>query len=727
MTSRALVALCVALFAIAAHARDPRPGSVDDVDPRIGTKGTGHVFPGALVPFGMVQPGPDNADEGWSFSSGYQYDAPRILGFSNTHISGAGIPELGDVLLMPNGAAPWTVASTAFDSGYRKSTEVARPGVYGVRLDERAVAVELTATERVALQRYTFDRGGRVQVLVDLQHRLRFQPGPRVTAARFTMAADGLRATVHASNWVERQASVALRFDQPIAAWQALPARKGEKAPRLLLTFDLGERRTLEARVALSTVDEDGAARNLATADGLDFDDVRRDAQAAWNALLSRVAIDAPPEQRRIFYSALYRTLMHPSQIADVDGRVRGPKGEIIDAPGGVYYSTLSLWDTFRASHPLFTLVVPERVPGFVNTLLAHERQMGYLPLWTAWGRETHTMIGNPALPVISDAIAKGFPGIDAEAAFAAMVRTSTAERPDAPAWAQRSWALLDQYGYLPFDRAPGESVSKTAEYGYGDAAVAEVARHLGRLEDAERFQRRAAAWTALFDPATQTLRGRDSTGAWRTPFDPTEATSPMNNPGDYTEANAWQYTATPALHDPEGFRDRLGGRAGLEAWLDTFFALPMPDPDKHLGQEAMIGQYAHGNEPSHHIAWLYAWTDAPLKGERHVADIARRFYRDAPDGIVGNDDAGQMSAWVVLATLGLYPSRPGHAEWTLGAPLVPRARIDAGNGGPAFAIVATPVAGPRIDGQTVPRTGVPDARLRHARQVELPDRNLTR
>ncbi|WP_397606717.1 GH92 family glycosyl hydrolase [Silanimonas sp.] len=722
---KCLAAFCFGLFAVVASASDLRPGSIDDVDPRIGTKGTGHVFPGALMPFGMVQPGPDNADEGWSFSSGYQYDAPRILGFSNTHISGAGIPELGDVLLMPNGATAWTTSTTAFDSGYRKATEVARPGFYAVRVDERAALVELTATERVALQRYTFDRGGRVQVLVDLQHRLRFQPGPRVTAADYTMRPDGLHATVNSSNWVERQASVALRFDHPIADSQVLPARDGEKAPRLLLAFELGERRTLEVRVALSTVDEDGAAANLATADGLDFEAVQRNAQAAWNALLSRVAIDAPAEQRRIFYSALYRSLMHPSQIADVDGRVRGPKGEVIDAPGGVYYSTMSLWDTFRASHPLFTLVVPERVPGFVNTLLAHERQMGYLPLWTAWGRETHTMIGNPALPVISDAIAKGFPGIDAEAAFAAMLRTSTAERPGAPAWAQRSWALLDQYGYLPFDRAPGESVSKTAEYGYGDAAVAEVARHLGRLEEAERFQRRAASWTALFDPESKTLRGRDSTGAWRTPFDPTEATSPMNNPGDFTEANAWQYTATPALHDPDGFREQLGGRAALEAWLDTFFTLPMPNPNKHLGQEAMIGQYAHGNEPSHHIAWLYTWTDAPTKGERHVADIARRFYRATPDGIVGNDDAGQMSAWYVLATLGLYPSRPGHAEWTLGAPLVPQARIDGGRGGATFDIATATIDGPRIDGQAVPRTGVPDARLRHARQLELPNRNL--
>ena len=365
--------------------------------------------------------------------------------------------------------------------------------------------------------------------------------------------------------------------------------------------------------------------------------------------------IDADARTRRLFYSALYRTMLHPSDIADVDGRVRGPKGEVMQAPGGVYYSTLSLWDTFRASHPLFTLLVPERVPGFVSTLVAHQQQMGYLPLWTAWGRETHTMIGNPAMPVIADAVVKGF-AVDREAALQAMLTTATAERPDAPVWAQRSWRLLDQYGYLPFDLAPGEAVSKTAEYGYGDAALAQVARQLGRSDLAERFAKRAASWRNLFDPSTQTLRGKDSQGRWREPFDPAMARSPMNNPGDYTEANAWQYTATPALHDAEGFRTKLGGPEGLGRWLDRFFTLPVANPDKHLGQEALIGQYAHGNEPSHHIAWLYAFSDRPQQGHARVAEVVRRFYRAQPDGIVGNDDAGQMSAWLVFAMLGFYP-----------------------------------------------------------------------
>ncbi len=680
------------------------------VDPFIGTDGTGHVFPGASIPFGMVQPSPDNADRGWSYSSGYQYRAPKILGFSNTHISGAGIGELGDVLLQPSQGDAWNARTVDFASAYDKRSETARPGYYAVTLRDRGVRVELTASERVAFQRYTFDRPGRVQLLVDLQHGILFGEGPRVIRSNVAIDAQGLQGTVFSKNWVERQASFALRFSAPIAERIELPPRAGDKAPRYLLGFDLGEGRVLEARVALSTVDEAGALKNLATSDGRDFARARSDADAAWNALLGRIRIDADARTKRIFYSALYRTLLHPSQIADVDGRVRGPKGEVLQAPGGVYYSTLSLWDTFRASHPLYTLIVPERVPGFVDTMIAHQRQMGYLPLWTAWSRETHTMIGNPAMPVIADALAKDIPGIDADAALLAMAETSTRPRPDAPAWAQRGWDVLDRYGYLPFDVQTGESVSMTAELGYGDAALAQVARQVGRDDLAATFSRRAAAWKQLFDPATRTLRGKDSAGRWRTPFDPTVATSPMNNPGDYTEANAYQYTATPALHDAEGFRDALGGSEGLETWLDDFFARALPNPDKHLGQEALIGQYAHGNEPSHHIAWLYAFTDAPEKGHERVQEIVRRFYRDTPDGIVGNDDAGQMSAWLVFATLGFYPAQPARGEYVLGVPLVDRATLRIGD--KALRIRRGGTSVPTLDGRPLSRTAVPHAML---------------
>ena len=405
------------------------------VDPFIGTDGTGHVTPGATVPFGMVFPSPDNADRGWSFSGGYQYRAPRILGFSNTHMSGVGIGDLGDVLLQPSQGQRWTAQTTDFSSTYDKASERARPGHYAVTLKDLGVRVDLTATERVAFQRYTFAKPGRVQVLVDLQHGILFGDGPRVTQSQHAVNAvrGEITGTVHAKNWVERKTSFIVRFSQPIAEQTVLPPREGDKAPRLLLSFELGKARQLEARVAVSTVDETGARANLDAIGKLRFDAARQKADAAWNRLLSRIQIDADASTKRLFYSALYRTLLHPSNIADVDGRVRGPKGEVIQAPNGVYYSTLSLWDTFRGVHPLFTLLVPERVPGFVQTLLAHHRAQGYLPLWTAWGRETHTMIGNPALPVIADAVAKGFhrqdAGFDLQAALQAMVETSTRRR----------------------------------------------------------------------------------------------------------------------------------------------------------------------------------------------------------------------------------------------------------------------------------------------------------
>jgi predicted alpha-1,2-mannosidase len=683
------------------------------VDPFIGTDGTGHVMPGASMPWGMVAPSPDMATTGWSYTSGYQYRTPTLLGFSNTHISGAGIPELGDVLLQPAAGARWSATTTDFAARYDKSTESARPGYYTVRLPAHGVKVELTATPRVALHRYTFDRAGRVQVLLDLQHGLLYGDGPRVKSARSSVDAQQgeVSGTVHTRGWTDRELSFVVRFDHPIVAQQMLPPRPGELAARYLLEFDVDATRVLEARVALSTVDVPGARRNLATADGVAFDTVRTRADASWNELLGRVEIEADARTKRILYSALYRTLLHPSDIADVDGRVRGPRGEVIQAPGGRYDSTMSLWDTFRAVHPLYTLVYPERVPGFVTTMLAHQRQQGYLPLWTAWGRETHTMIGNPALPVIADALAKGFGGFDRSEALRAMVATSTQERPGVPAWAQASWKLYTRYGYLPFDLEDGESVSKTMEHGYGDDAVARVARAVGDDATAATFSRRAAGWKLLFDPQSRVVRGKDSQGRWREPFDALSATSPLNNPGDYTEANAWQYTATPALHHPLGFRDVLGGPKGLEDWLDTFFSLPMPNPDKHLGQEAMIGQYAHGNEPSHHIAWLYSYTAAPEKGERLIERIVREFYSDQPNGIVGNDDCGQMGAWLVFATLGFYPVQPASGSYVAGVPLVPRAKIHLASGR-TLVIERAPTGGASMSGKSLPRTGMPHAVL---------------
>lgn len=728
MSAASRLAGLLAALALAAVPAAPAcaAGLTDLVNPFVGTDGTGHTFPGASVPFGMVAPSPDNADRGWDYSSGYQYRAPRILGFSNTHISGAGIPELGDVLLQPVSGTPWTTATTDFSSRHDRRQERARPGNYATVLTDHRVRVELTATARVALHRYTFAPGREAQVLVDLQHGLLFEGGnasgsfTRVTRSEVALDAGAgeLSGTVHSRNWVEREASFVLRFSRPVARAEILPPRPGERAPRYLLSFALEGAPVLQARVALSTVDVAGARRNLGEAEGRSFDQVRAAADAAWEARLARVRIDAPLAQRRVFYTALYHALLHPSDIADVDGRVRGPTGVVIAAPGGRYDSTLSLWDTFRAVHPLLTLVAPERVDGVVQTLLAHHRAQGYLPLWTAWGRETWTMIGNPALPVIAEAVAKGFRGFDLEEALQAMVLTATAPRPQAPAWAQRDWDDIERHGYLPIDRVGNEAVSRTLEYGIGDDAVARVARAAGSDAIARRFEARAQGYRALWDGSTRMMRGKDSAGRWRTPFDPLTPTSPMNNPGDYTEANAWQYTLTPALHDPDGLVTLMGGPAAFERWLDAFFATRGAGDNKHLGQEALIGQYAHGNEPSHHIAYLYAWTARPDKGQALVRRIAREHYRDAPDGLTGNDDCGQMSAWYVLSTLGLYPVVPASGNYVAGWPLVRSATVQLDGGRVLRVVVRGRVPGPgqattlRLDGRPLDPRAVPHGAL---------------
>lgn len=699
--ARWLFTLAILLFFTPAAALEKHP--LRYVDPFIGTDGTGHVFPGAVVPFGMVAPGPDMEDRGWSYSSGYQYQARSILGFSNTHISGAGIGELGDVLLQPSSGTKWTLGTTSFRSSFDKSTEKASPGFYAVTLRDHGVRVELTAGQRVAIQRYRFERTGKAQVLLDLQHGILFGDGPRVLKSDVEKdpTHGEISGTIWSRNWVEREASFVVRFDRPIANIISLPSRPGDQAPRFILEFELGQAKTLEARVALSTVDIAGARANLAAFGEPSFESVVRSARSQWNALLRRIEIEGSDKEKRIFYSALYRTLIHPSDIADVDGRVRGPTGEIIRSKSGHYYSTLSLWDTFRGVHPLFTLIVPERVDGMVQTLLEHHRVQGYLPLWTAWGRETWTMIGNPALPVIADAVVKGFEGFDRNEALAAMISTSTQPRPNAPPWAQRDWLAYEKFGYIPYDLDEGEAVSKTLEYGIGDDAVARVARYLGQIELAQRFEARAAGYRLLFDPSTKTMRARNQMGGWRTPFDPLVPTSPMNNPGDYTEANAWQYTATPALHDVEGFRALVGGPSGLAHWLDRFFSIPSLGDNKHLGQEALIGQYAHGNEPSHHIAWLYAYSDAPERGYTMIDKIARTFYSDRPDGIIGNDDCGQMSAWYVFAKLGFYPVEVASGHFTLGRPLVSQAKLHLANG-KVLLIEQTAGSNVLLNGQTL-------------------------
>jgi predicted alpha-1,2-mannosidase len=433
--------------------------------------------------------------------------------------------------------------------------------------------------------------------------------------------------------------------------------------------------KVLQTKVALSTVSVAGAKKNLERElPGWNFAAVVAQAQKTWNSYLSRIVIEAPRPQKEIFYSCLYRLFIQPTNIADVDGRYRGPDDSIRMKKDHAYYSTLSLWDTYRAVHPLYTLIAPERVNGFVNSMISHAEVAGFLPIWTIWGQDNYCMIGNHAIPVIADAYTKGFRGFAPDAALRHMVKSTTQSHVNS------NWPLLTKYGYYPYDSLSNESVSRTLEHGVDDYCVARMAGQMGEQAVAAAYGKRAGYYRNLYDRTTRQMRGKNSRGQWRTPFDPLMATSPMNNPGDYTEANAWQYFWTPAQYDIEGLMGLLGGKNDFTAQLDSFFTIQAWGANKHLGQEAMIGQYAHANEPDQHAAYLYAYTDTPEKGKALVARICREFYGNTPAGMIGNDDCGQMSAWYIFATLGFYPVNPASGQYVLGRPQVAKALVQVGN-----------------------------------------------
>jgi predicted alpha-1,2-mannosidase len=375
--------------------------------------------------------------------------------------------------------------------------------------------------------------------------------------------------------------------------------------------------------------------------------------------------------------------LLQPSNIADVDGNYRGADDKITNATNKEYYSTLSIWDIYRGAFPLLQIIAPEKIDGIVNSMLLHHKAAGFLPIWTAWGQDSYCMIGNHAIPMILSAHNNGFDGFDKKEALQAMIETSTKSHINS------DWELYNQYGYYPFDKLDNEAVSRTLESGYDDWCVAQMASIMNDKENDIVFNKRANYYKNLFDQKTQLFRGKDTKGNWKTPFDPLRATSPMNNPGDYTEANAWQYFWTPAQYDCDGMKNLLGGTQIFTQKLDDFFTIESPNPNKFLGQEAMIGQYAHGNEPSHHIVYLYAFSETPKVGQKYIHKIINEFHNNTPDGMIGNDDCGQMSAWYILSSLGFYPVNPANGEFILGAPQVKKATLHLMNN-KTFTIEAT-------------------------------------
>jgi predicted alpha-1,2-mannosidase len=592
--------------------------------------------------------------------------------FHKRRANGTGISELGDILLQP-------VTDERMDDfaiSYRKETEKASPGYYTVELKNK-VKTELTATERVAFHQYTYP-DHKAKLLIDLQHGLRFLTDSLVLESNVQVENNSrLSGWCHTQNWVNRKYYFTIEFSLPFTTILELPKKAKENASRFLLGFMLKDKR-LKVKIALSTVSVEGAKENLKTElPHWKFNTIVSLAKKTWNKYLSRIVIEAPVKQKTIFYTCLYRLLLQPSNICDTDGQYRGPDDKIHTALNKEYYSTLSLWDSYRAAHPLYTLIVPERVNGFVNTLVEHAKTAGFLPIWTVWGQDNYCMIGNHAIPVIADAYLKGFTGFDAEEALTQMVRSSRENHINS------NWTLLNKYGYYPFDSLDNEAVSRTLEHGVDDYCIALMAEKMGKKDIAAEFYKRSAYYKNLYDPVTRQLRGKDSRGNWRTPFDPLMATSPMNNPGDYTEANAWQYFWTPAQFDVKGLTALLGGKKQFTSQLDSFFNIKSLNPNKHLGQEAMIGQYAHGNEPSHHVAWLYAWSDKPELTSRLITRICNEFYTDKPTGMIGNDDCGQMSAWYIFATLGLYPVNPANGLFIRSLPQCNKIVLDINESDP--------------------------------------------
>lgn len=667
----------------------PPKRNVDFVNPFLGTGGHGHTFPGAATPFGMVQLSPDQFVSGWDWCSGYHDSDSIILGFSHLHLSGTGIGELGDVLVTPLVGKLKLVAASretfrqGYGSRFSHSDEIARPGYYRVYLLDHRVEVELTASARVGMHRYTFPKSDSASLLVNLQHGIGWD---YATDAQIRIENDTLITGYRrSSGWASDQlVHFAMTLSKPVASFGVatdsamFPNQRELNHPkaRAVLSFKTRANEQILAKVALSFVSRENALLNLAVElPHWNFEKARADAEALWEKELSKVQAETLNENdKTAFYAALYHAMLAPITYSDVNGAYRGSeksnkKTHFVDSTRRAY-TVFSLWDTFRAWHPLATILFAERVPDFLRSFLNHYEQFGELPVWLLASSETFTMIGYHAVPVIADAHFKGLiQKQDAEKFFEAM--TSTAMN-DA-----RGLKAYRRYGYIPHD-LEGESVSKTLEYAFDDACIAAVAKSLGKREEAEAFSRRAQFYRNVFDSSSGLMRGKDSAGVWIKNFNPSEA---QHWGGTFVEGNSWQYSWF-VPHDVEGLIALMGGKEGFVQKLDSLFAA-----SSDVGKDAppdvsgLIGQYAHGNEPSHHIPYLYAFAGKQWKTAERARDIMRKFYNHTSAGLCGNEDCGQLSAWFIFSALGFYPVNPANGVYVFGSPLVKRAKLKLPNG----------------------------------------------
>ena len=688
----------LALALLACTAAFAQERLINYVNPFIGTDGFGNVYPGAQIPFGGIQISPDTDDFDYDVAAGYKYNKPTIMGFSLTHLSGTGIPDLGDFLFVPGTGTlkSATGTDTDPDSGYRSryshEREAASPGYYTVDLLDYGVKAEMTASARSGILRFTYPAADSAFVMVDLNHTLRWPC--EWSSVRLLDDYTIIGSKIVAGWNPDRYVYFAARFSVPIRDFIIL--QEGEpviyntkrfrssleawgKGLQACVRFSTTEGQQITVRTAVSAVGTDGALLNLQEVAGKSFEEVRREAEQLWEAELGKYQLDPSCDQatKEIFYTSVYRTAQHPFLFQDADGRFREHDKTIGQAKGWTNYTTFSLWDTYRAFHPLLNLVNQPLQADIANSMLAHYDKSAekMLPIWSFYGGETWCMIGYHACSVLADMIVKGVQGFDYERAYQAMKTTATNPHYD----------CIPEYttlGYVPFDKEK-ESVSKTLEYAYDDWCIAQVAKLLGHEEDYEFFIGRSRNYRNLIDPETKYMRGRDSEGNWRTPFAPIAYQGPgsVNGWGDITEGFTMQYTWTV----PHAFEDymAIAGKDFLRKRLDSIFELEMSDdiPGAH-DIWGRIGGYWHGNEPCHHVLYLYNKLGKPEACQKWVRYVADHFYGNTPDALSGNDDCGQMSAWYIFNCMGFYPVCPGSDEYELGSPCVPGLKVRLSGGG---------------------------------------------
>lgn len=697
MKNIALLVLTAILFSNCKSNSDKIISNNEDliakVNPFIGTGGNGHTFPGATVPFGMIQVSPDNGVSSWDWCSGYHYSDSIVAGFSHLHLSGTGIGDLADILFMPiNKKINLTIQSTSRDSlpyksGYSHKNETSKPGYYQVFLNDSKINVELTASQRTAFHKYTFAENGKQSVVVDLGFAINWD---KATQSGITIEDENtISGFRYSTGWAKNQkVFFVAKFSKPISGQELIADGKiskgtttsGEKVTTQLFFGD-NKNNVLYVKVALSSVSVANAKDNL---DDGDFENVKSETKTIWNNALSTIEVETPIDSlKTIFYTALYHAQIAPTTYSDKNGQFRREDDKIITSKNFTAYSTLSLWDTFRAENPLLTLIAPDKVSDIVNSMLAYYETKKILPVWTLYANETNTMTGYHSIPVIVNAYKNGIKGFDAEKAYQAMKTTMMQD--------ERGLNYYKKYGYIPYNLLD-ESVTITLEYAYDDWCVAQMAKALGKEADYKFFLNRSKAYRYLFDPITGFMRGKSEDGkSWNEPFDPKHSNHREHT--DYTEGNAWQHSWF-VPQDVEGLISLHGSDEIFTKRLEQLFTESSEITGNNVSVDisGLIGQYAHGNEPSHHIAYMFNHANQPWRTQYWVHHILDTQYNATPNGLSGNEDCGQMSAWYVFSSIGLYPMNPASGDYEIGSPIFKKTTMHL-PGGKTFVIEAENVS----------------------------------